>query len=203
MGDILIWIDWFAYKWHCGLVIGGTNILCGHWLLWQHKILFIALTSFISKMCLILSPPTLSHHPIFLSCLLPSALYLILACQLVLPAIPLFLFYLLPPSPISNSCLLPHKRGKTLINYPSYLPWPPVITQISSPVSFTQHCTWFWLVWVRLINYYIIITQFSSHISTEMQKYNFISTIRKMFQPITLMCMYSYVKHTPTTNKNS
>jgi hypothetical protein len=53
-------------------------------------------------------------------------------------------------------CLLPHQGGKFLINCISYLSRPPVITQFSS-ISSAQCCTQFWLVWVRLINYYIII----------------------------------------------
>ena len=56
-GDILIWIDLFVLKWDHGLVIGGTNVLHGCWLLWQHEILFIALTSIISKFVSSYLPP--------------------------------------------------------------------------------------------------------------------------------------------------
>ena len=72
------------------------------------------------------------------------------------------LYYLHLPSPISNPYLLPHKLGKPPINLPSYLSWPPVITQISSHVSFAQCCIGFGVAWYRLINYSIFITQFSS-----------------------------------------
>jgi hypothetical protein len=33
-GNILIWIDWFALNWDCGLVNCGTNILCWCRLSW-------------------------------------------------------------------------------------------------------------------------------------------------------------------------
>ena len=41
--------------WSCQLF--GTNVICGHWLLWQHEILFIALASFISKFVSSYLPP--------------------------------------------------------------------------------------------------------------------------------------------------
>ena len=48
--DILIWIDWLALDWDCGLTDCGTYFLCRCGLSGQNEILFIALTCFFSKL---------------------------------------------------------------------------------------------------------------------------------------------------------
>ncbi len=65
-GGILIWIDWFALNWDCGLVNFGTDALCVCWLSWQNKIQ-ILLHLFLSFQNLSpLSPSTSSHRPLSL-----------------------------------------------------------------------------------------------------------------------------------------
>ena len=114
------------------------------------------------KICLLISPPTSSHQISLLSpplnAVSDSCLSVGSPCHTISSLILSHpLFYLSTISHLQLLHLLPHQGGKSLISYISYLPRPPVITQISS-ISSTQCCTQFWLVWVRLINSYIIIT---------------------------------------------